>query len=198
MTTWAQREYTDVAELRGPLLFVRGVTEVGWDEFAMIRTAAGVRHGLVLETDRDLAVVQVFEGTGGLAAATTRVAFSGSPLRIPVGPGWLGRVCSGRGEPVDGGPPVTGEVTMPVTGTPLNPVLREPPSEPVLTGISVIDALTTLVRGRSCRCFLWRACRTWSWLRSWPRRHQRAGNRSAWCSRLWGSPTPMPVRSAPS
>jgi V/A-type H+-transporting ATPase subunit B len=151
--TWAQREYTDVAELRGPLLVVRGVTEVGWDEFATIRTAAGVRHGLVLEADRDIAIVQVLEGTGGLAPTTVRVAFSGSPLRIPVGAEWLGRVCSGRGEPVDEGPPVTGEVTMPVTGTPMNPVLREPPSEPVLTGISVIDALTTLVRGQKLPLF---------------------------------------------
>src|SRR5271157_5118071 len=154
MTTWAQREYTDVAELRGPLLVVRGVTDVGWDEFATIRTASGgLRHGLVLEADRDLAVVQVFEGTESLASATTRVAFSGSPLRIPVGAGWLGRVCSGRGEPVDGGPPVMGEVTMPVSGTPLNPVLREPPAEPVLTGISVIDALMTLVRGQKLPLF---------------------------------------------
>ncbi len=57
MTAWAQREFTDVAELRGPLLVVRGVTGVGWDEFATIRTAAGeLRHGLVLEADRDLAV----------------------------------------------------------------------------------------------------------------------------------------------
>jgi V/A-type H+-transporting ATPase subunit B len=154
MTIWARREYTDVAELRGPLLVVRGVSGVGWDEFATIRTAAGgLRHGLVLEADRDLAVVQVFEGTEGLAPATARVAFSGSPLRIPVGVGWLGRVCSGRGEPVDGGPPVMGEVTMPVSGTPLNPVLREPPAEPVLTGISVIDALTTLVRGQKLPLF---------------------------------------------
>lgn len=68
MTTWAQPEYTDVAEVRGPLLVVRGVHGVGWDEFATIRVAdaAGLRHGLVLEVDGDLAVVQVLEGTAGL------------------------------------------------------------------------------------------------------------------------------------
>ena len=154
MTAWAQREFTDVAELRGPLLIVRGVTGVGWDEFATIRTAAGeLRHGLVLEADRDLAVIQVLEGTGGMTPAATRVAFGGSPLRIPVGADWLGRMCNGRGEPMDGGPPVTGEVTMPVAGHPLNPVLREPPADPVLTGISVIDALTTLVRGQKLPVF---------------------------------------------
>ncbi len=60
VTGWVRREYTGVAELRGPLLVVRGVTGVGWDEFATIRLGGGeTRHGLVLEADRDLAVVQV-------------------------------------------------------------------------------------------------------------------------------------------
>ena len=154
LSAWVQREYTEVAELRGPLLVVRGVSGVGWDEFATIRLGNGeTRHGLVLETDRDLAVVQVLEGTGGMRPSATSVAFSGSPLRIPVGTNWLGRVCDGRGDPADGGPPVTGDVTMPVAGSPVNPVFREPPAEPVLTGISVIDALTTLVRGQKLPVF---------------------------------------------
>ncbi len=151
---WVRREYTGVTELRGPLLVVRGVTGVGWDEFATIRLGGGeTRHGLVLEANRDLAVVQVLEGTEGMRPSATSVAFTGSPMRIPVGPNWLGRVCDGRGEPADGGPPVTGNVTMPVAGSPVNPVLREPPAEPVLTGISVIDALTTLVRGQKLPVF---------------------------------------------
>jgi V/A-type H+-transporting ATPase subunit B len=154
MTTWAQREYRGITELRGPLLVVRGVSGVGWDEFATIRMGTGeLRHGLVLEADRDLAVVQVLEGTAGMRPSDTGIAFSGSPMRIPVGADWLGRVCNGRGEPADGGPPVTGEVSMPVAGFPINPVLREPPGEPVLTGISVIDALTTVVRGQKLPVF---------------------------------------------
>jgi len=154
VTGWAQREYTGITELRGPLMVLRGVEGVSWDEFAMIRMDSGeTRHGLVLDTDRDLAVVQVLEGTEGMRTTATRVAFSGSPLRIPVGAGWLGRVCNGRGDPADGGPPVTGEVSMPVAGSPVNPVLREPPAEPVLTGISVIDALTTMVRGQKLPVF---------------------------------------------
>ena len=154
MTTWAQREYTDIAELRGPILVVRGVAGVGWDEFAIIRGAnGGERHGLVLEADRELALVQVLEGTSGLAATSTRVAFSGTPLRIPVSEDWLGRVCTGRGEPVDGGPPVTADLTAAVTGFPMNPVVREPPGEPVITGVSVIDGLTTLVRGQKLPIF---------------------------------------------
>ena len=149
-----QREYTDIAELRGPLLIVRGVSGVGWDEFATIRLDSGPdRHGLVLEADRELAVVQVLEGTAGLTTTGTRVGFSGTPLRVPVGPDWLGRICTGRGEPMDGGPPLTGETTAAVAGFPMNPVVREPPADPVLTGISVIDGLTTLVRGQKLPIF---------------------------------------------
>jgi V/A-type H+/Na+-transporting ATPase subunit B len=154
VTVWAQLEYTAITELRGPLVIVRRVAGVGWDEFATIQLASGEqRHGLVLEVDRDLAVVQVLEGTSGMDAAATRIAFSGSPLRIPVGPQWLGRVCNGRGEPADGGPPILAPVTMPVSGSPLNPTYREPPAEPVLTGVSAIDALTTLVRGQKLPIF---------------------------------------------
>jgi V/A-type H+/Na+-transporting ATPase subunit B len=157
--------YTDIQEMRGPLLVVRGVSGVGWDESAVIRVAgpgpvavgAGPGstdlHGIVLEVDHDLAVVQVFEGTEGLVPQGTSVSFAGAPVEIPVGRAWLGRVCNGRGEPVDGGPPVTGRVLRPVAGNPLNPTQRTRPSDPVLTGISAIDALTTLVRGQKLPIF---------------------------------------------
>ncbi|MFJ6562512.1 V-type ATP synthase subunit B [Streptomyces sp. NPDC091412] len=147
-------EYTGVRELRGPLVVVEGVGGVGWDEFATIVLDSGEqRHGLVLEVDRDLAVVQVLEDTAGMSRTGTRVAFSGSPLRIPVGTGWLGRVCNGRGEPADGGPPVFGGSYAAVGGAPINPVRREPPNEPVLTGVGAVDVLTTLVRGQKLPVF---------------------------------------------
>lgn len=147
-------EYTGVGELRGPLLVVRDVGGVGWDEFADILLGTGeTRHGLVLEVDGDLAVLQVLEGTEGMALTGSRVRFVGEPLHVPVGPGWLGRVCNGRGEPVDGGPPVLGPRRAAVAGHPLNPWHREPPAEAVLTGVSAIDALCTLVRGQKLPVF---------------------------------------------
>lgn len=147
-------EYSGVRELRGPLLVVDGVTDVGWDEFVRVKLSSGAtRHGIVLEVDGDLAVIQVLEGTTGMDPAGTRVEFAGRPLHIPVGPGWLGRVCNGRGEPIDGGPPVSGQQQMPVSGYPLNPVHRDPPEDPVLTGVSAIDGLTTLVRGQKLPVF---------------------------------------------
>ncbi|MFD1662107.1 V-type ATP synthase subunit B [Streptomyces caeni] len=154
MSAPGEIEYTGVRELRGPLVIVEGVAGVGWDEFATIILDSGERrHGLVLEVDRDLAVVQVLEDTAGMAPGGTRIAFSGGPLRIPVGPGWLGRVCNGRGEPVDGGPRVLGRADAAVGGAPINPVRRRPPTEPVLTGVGAVDVLTTLVRGQKLPVF---------------------------------------------
>ncbi|KIQ65548.1 ATP synthase subunit B [Kitasatospora griseola] len=154
MTDWGEIEYTAVRELRGPLAVVTGVHGVGWDEFVRITLDSGEqRHGLVLEVDRELAVVQVLEDTAGMDPSRLRMAFAGGPLRIPVGPDWLGRVCNGRGEPADGGPPVFGPTTAAVGGTPINPVRREPPAEPVLTGVTAVDGLTTLVRGQKLPIF---------------------------------------------
>lgn len=150
----AQISYGDVRELRGPLLIAGGIEGVGWDEFATIDMDGGERrHGLVLEVDQDLATLQVLESTDGMSLEGIRIRFGGRPLHIQVGTEWLGRVCNGRGEPLDGGPPVTGTATLPVSGWPLNPVYREPPQEPVLTGISVIDGLATLVRGQKLPIF---------------------------------------------
>ncbi|MER6102918.1 V-type ATP synthase subunit B [Streptomyces sp. NPDC001832] len=154
MTAWGEVEYTAVRELRGPLAVVEGVSGVGWDEFVRVTLESGEqRHGLVLEVDREVAVVQVLEDTAGMDPARVRMAFAGGPLRIPVGPGWLGRVCNGRGDPADGGPPVFGPTTAAVGGTPINPVRRQPPGEPVLTGVAAVDGLTTLVRGQKLPVF---------------------------------------------
>ncbi|WP_127783688.1 V-type ATP synthase subunit B [Rhodococcus sp. X156] len=147
-------QYTDVAEVRGPLLVVRGVRGVGWDEAARIELGSGeTRNGLVLEVDRDRVVVQVLEGTRGILPGRTRVAFTGAAFRIPVGTDWLGRVCNGRGRPIDGGPPIFGTTTAPISGAPLNPTWRDPPADAVLTGVSAIDALDTVVRGQKLPVF---------------------------------------------
>ena len=135
-------------------MVVRGVHEVGWDEFAVIQVAGEPdRHGLVLDVDGDLAVVEVLEGTQGMSPRGTTVSFDGHPLEISVGTAWLGRVCDGRGQPRDGGPPVLGRHRVPIEGHPLNPTMREPPTAPIITGISAIDALTTLVRGQKLPIF---------------------------------------------
>ncbi len=147
-------EYRAIGSMRGPLIVVEDVAGVGWDEVAEIRLESGeVRHGTVLDVHADLAVVEVLEGTSGMRLDSARVAFSGAPMRIPVGAGWLGRVCNGRGEPIDGGPSVLGGERRPVAGAPINPALRAAPSEALLTGVSAIDGMATVVRGQKLPVF---------------------------------------------
>jgi V/A-type H+-transporting ATPase subunit B len=142
-------EHGGIGSVVGPLVIVRNTQGVGWDEYAEVRLATGeVRHGVVLEVDRDLAVVQVLEGTAGLDPTRTRVAFSGEPLSIPVTEAWLGRECNGRGDPIDGGPPILADLRREVTGYPINPAHRATPDEPIVTGVSVIDGLASVIRGQ--------------------------------------------------
>ena len=150
----APMEIEAVERIEGPLLFVGDADGVGWDEHVEIRLpGGGIRHGVVIEVDADLAVVQVYEGTDGIGTEQTVVAFTGSPLQIPVTDRWLGRVSNGRGAPIDGGPPVMGSQRRLATGAAINPARREVPREAVLTGISAIDGLATLVRGQKLPIF---------------------------------------------
>lgn len=146
--------YRKIERIHGPLVVVGDVAGVGFDEMAVLRLEDGTRRqGVVLEVDRDLAVVQVFEGTSGIGTSGVEVSFAGTPMRIPGGEGWLGRVCNGRGEPIDGGPPVMGPESLSVNGAPLNPAHRVGPADPIITGISAIDGLATLVRGQKLPVF---------------------------------------------
>lgn len=147
-------EHRALGSIRGPLIAVQDVSGVGFDEVADIRLSSGeVRHGVVLEVDRDLAIVEVLEGTAGMRLDSARVAFGGMPMEIPVSEGWLGRTCNGRGEPLDGGPPVLGTERRPVAGWPINPAARTMPRQMIHTGVSAIDGLATLVRGQKLPVF---------------------------------------------
>jgi V/A-type H+-transporting ATPase subunit B len=154
MNIQAPIEYRAIGSIRGPLVVVQDVTGVGWDEVAEVALESGeIRHGTVLDVNADLAVVQVLEGTAGMRLDSARVAFSGSPMQIPVGEAWLGRTCNGRGEPIDGGPPVLGGELRSVAGAPINPAARAAPNEPIFTGVSAVDGLATLVRGQKLPVF---------------------------------------------
>jgi V/A-type H+-transporting ATPase subunit B len=147
-------ELSDITRVDGPLLFVSGADGIGWDDYVEIHMADGqTRHGVVIDVDEGLAIVEVFEGTSGIGTTGNRVAFSGSPLHIPVTERWLGRISNGRGAPLDGGPAVVGSQRRPVAGSVINPAHRDVPSDAVLTGVSAIDGLATLVRGQKLPVF---------------------------------------------
>ena len=148
------REYKTIEEVAGPLMLVRKVDGVKYDELGEIELPDGsVRRCRVLEVNGDNVLVQLFESSAGLNLAQSKVRFLGHGVELGVSPDMLGRVFSGMGEVIDGGPEIIPEKTLDINGTPINPAARNYPSEFIQTGISTIDGLNTLVRGQKLPIF---------------------------------------------
>ena len=145
-------EYTGVDEIKGNLVFLRGVSGAKYDEIVKISYGGTVRLGRVIQIDSDIAVVLVFEGTRGLVPADVKVKFSGQMLAMPLSEEILGRVFDGLGRPADGFGKIFGQQRE-ISGEPLNPVERIYPRNYIHTGFSAIDGLITLIRGQKLPIF---------------------------------------------
>ena len=147
-------QYIGLKEINGPLIALDNVTGVSYDEVAEIQLDDGtVRTGRVVQIDGSRAVLQVFEGTKGLSLRNTRTRFTGKPMEMPLSEELLGRVFNGAGRPIDGLGEIYAEKYADINGKPLNPVARSYPRNYINTGISSIDALTTLIRGQKLPIF---------------------------------------------
>ncbi|MCI8538645.1 MAG: V-type ATP synthase subunit B [Oscillospiraceae bacterium] len=148
------KEYRTIQEISGPLMVVKKVEGVTFDELAEIELPDGsVRRGKVLEVNGDNAVVQLFEASAGINLAQSKVRFLAHPLQLGVSGDMLGRVFNGMGEPIDGGPEIMADEYRDINGLAMNPAARDYPNEFIQTGISTIDGLNTLVRGQKLPIF---------------------------------------------
>ena len=148
------REYRTIQEISGPLMLVKEVEGVTYDELAEIELPNGEkRRCRVLEVNGSNAVVQLFESSSGINLAESKVRFLGHGMQLGVSEDMLGRVFDGMGRPIDGGPEILSDAWMDVNGLPMNPAARNYPSEFIQTGISAIDGLNTLVRGQKLPIF---------------------------------------------
>lgn len=148
------KEYKSIREVVGPLMLIENVKGVTYDELVEIEQANGEkRRGKVLEVNGDKALVQLFEGSQGLKISTAKAKFLGRGLELGVSTDMLGRVFSGMGDAIDGGPAIIPEKRMDINGQPINPYARDYPNEFIQTGISAIDGLNTLVRGQKLPVF---------------------------------------------
>ncbi len=146
--------YKSISQISGPLLFVEGVKDAGYNEMVTIETSSGeIKAGQVLDTRNGLAIVQVFGPTAGLDNTNTTVRFRGETARIKASDEMLGRVFNGLGDPIDSGPHISSGEKREIVGDAINPYSREEPSEFIETGISTIDGMNTLVRGQKLPIF---------------------------------------------
>lgn len=144
-----------LTSVQGPLVFLRNIRGVGLYERVEVLPADGVdaRMGRVVSVAGDSAVVEVFQGTDGLAIGKSRLRLLSEPILLDVGSGMLGRVYNGVGQPIDGGPLIVAEQRMRIDGQAINPTRRAVPTEFIETGFSAIDAMNSLVRGQKLPIF---------------------------------------------
>ena len=148
------KEYRTIQEVAGPLMLIKGVTGVTYDELGEIELASGeTRRCKVLEVNGNDVLVQLFESSTGINLDSSKVRFLGHSMQLGVSADMLGRVFDGLGNPIDDGPDILPEMRMDINGLPMNPAARKYPSEFIQTGVSAIDGLNTLVRGQKLPIF---------------------------------------------
>uniref|UniRef100_A0A7C3YPI2 A-type ATP synthase subunit B n=1 Tax=Geoglobus ahangari TaxID=113653 RepID=A0A7C3YPI2_9EURY len=147
------KEYRTIRDIAGPLIFVEKTEPVAYGELVLITLPDGTtRRGQVLDSSKDIVVVQCFEGTRGIDKSSV-VRFTGDVVKLDCSKDMLGRILSGSGEPIDGGPKIVPEERREIIGAAINPYARKYPKEFIQTGISAIDGMNTLVRGQKLPIF---------------------------------------------
>jgi len=148
------KEYRTIEEVAGPLMLVRNVEGVAYDELGEVELPDGSRRRCkVLEINGSDALVQLFESSAGINLRDSKVRFLGHGIELGVSEDMLGRVFDGMGRPRDNGPEILADEKRNINGTPMNPAARDYPDEFIQTGISTIDGLNTLVRGQKLPIF---------------------------------------------
>ena len=147
------KEYRTITDVKGPLVFLNKTEPVSYNEIVQLRLSDGsIKNGQVLDTSDDQVIVQVFEGTASVDRKTG-VKFLGDVFKLPVSKGLIGRILDGAGRPRDGGPEIVADDMADIIGAAINPYSRQSPESFIQTGISAIDACTSLVRGQKLPIF---------------------------------------------
>ncbi|MDY0210175.1 MAG: V-type ATP synthase subunit B [Acholeplasma sp.] len=147
-------QYKGLDEINGPLIYFENTQNVGYEEMVEIKLNTGeTRYGRVVQIEGDKIAVQVFEGTHEISLNNTLSKFTGKPVEMSLSKEILGRTFNGSGRPIDGLGNVFVDEKRDINGLPLNPVSRVYPRNYIQTGVSSIDALTTLIRGQKLPIF---------------------------------------------
>jgi ATP synthase in type III secretion protein N len=148
-----------------PLRLAGRVTEV--TGLMLKATIPGVRVGELVFIDegnqrlraeavgfRDEEVVLMPLGPVAGIGPDSMVSPTGRPLSVQVGPGLLGRVLDGLGQPCDGGGPIAGEtVSWAVDRPSPDPLTRRRINAPLALGVRAIDGMLTVGEGQRVGLF---------------------------------------------
>jgi FliI/YscN family ATPase len=132
-------------ESNGPAAAVGDFCEILTSTGRTVRVQViGFRNGRVLSMP--------LEESSGIQLGDRIVARPVAAL-VKTGPGLLGRVLDGFGDPMDGGPPIEAAGLYSLFAVPPGPLEREHITEPLVTGIRAIDGLLPCGKGQRVGLF---------------------------------------------
>ncbi len=144
--------HTEVLGIVGDILKVRA-SGVGFGDLAVVENWDQRRSlGQVIELERDVVSLQVFSGGKGLSTRA-KVRFLGHPTQVTFSPNILGRVFRGSGVPLDSGPDLSNEPSIPIGGPSVNPKMRIVPQNMIHTMVPMIDLFNCLVESQKLPIF---------------------------------------------
>jgi F-type H+-transporting ATPase subunit alpha len=126
------------------IALVSGLQDVRLDE--LLKFEHG-QAGFAMTLDRDRIGCVLLDDPKGLKAGH-KVHGTGAVVQVPVGPGFLGRVVDPLGRPLDDGGEIEVVEYLPVDRPAPAIIERDFVTEPVQTGILVLDAMFALGRGQ--------------------------------------------------
>jgi F-type H+/Na+-transporting ATPase subunit alpha len=133
-----------VEEIADGVARVSGLPEARLGE--LLRFEGG-RLGYALSLEPEAINAAILDEAEAIGVGS-QVAATGEAARVPVGPGLLGRVVDPLGRPLDRDEPIAAEALHPVERPAPAIIDRALVSEPVETGVLVVDALFALGRGQ--------------------------------------------------
>ena len=133
-----------VEEIADGVARVSGLPEARLGE--LLRFDGG-RLGYVLSLEPDAINTAILDEAEAIVVGS-QVSATGEAARVPVGNGLLGRVVDPLGRPLDRDQPIAAEAFHPIERPAPAIIERALVSEPVETGVLVVDALFALGRGQ--------------------------------------------------
>lgn len=130
------------------IAWIYGLSAAGYNEMLEVEGAQGQKVTAFAFNLGQEEIGAVLLGTDTEVKAGAKVRLSGSVLEVPVGPELVGRVVDPLGRPLDGGPPIKtkqrSRVERPAPGV----LARKSVHEPMMTGLTAIDAIVPIGRGQ--------------------------------------------------
>jgi V/A-type H+-transporting ATPase subunit B len=144
--------YTRATAIVGDILKIRA-RDIGLGDLAIVEMPDGEQSpAQVIQLEGDEVSLQVFGGGRGLSTRA-KVRFLGHPTRVTCSQNILGRVFRGDGQPMDGGPDLSGDRQVDIGGPSVNPVTRVLPTKMIRTNVPMIDVFNCLVESQKIPIF---------------------------------------------